>query len=82
MIGTKTPALKFLHVCGKTCLEHEHDDADLGHLIDKVGLVDDAYYGRTKDKACDDLSYYLRGMELTGNDAENLCGKQNQCNIY
>ena len=31
--------LELFHVCCEACLEHEHDDADLCHLGDEVGLV-------------------------------------------
>ena len=55
--------------------------ANYGHLADEVRLVNKADNGRSDEQACYNLSDNLRGVELTRNDSECLCGKQDQGNI-
>ena len=43
----KSRLLEFLHVRCKSCLEHEHYYADLGHLGDEISLADEAQEGRS-----------------------------------
>ena len=71
----KSRLLELFHVSCKTRLEHEHDDADLGHLGNEVSLADKAKDRRSDQNAGEDLTDDFRSVKLAGKNAECLCAQ-------
>ena len=68
----KSRLLELFHVSCKARLEHEHDDADLGHLGNEVSLADKAKDRRSDQYAGEDLTDDFRSVKLAGKNAQGF----------
>ena len=71
----------FLQIGIQTCLEHDHHDTDLGHLLQKLCFLYEAKQRRAKHEACDDLPDDLRHADPLRQKTEHLCSEQKDTQI-